>query len=85
MSDLLHEWLAKAEQDYHSAWRDYRARKFPNAELNPEFLRYSRRKRLHSPGHRVVAENPMVYSKTLRLSFQPPASETPTASNLSAS
>jgi len=30
MNDLLHEWLAKAEQDYHSAWRDYRARKFPN-------------------------------------------------------
>lgn len=30
MSELLHEWLAKAEQDYHSAWRDYRARKFPN-------------------------------------------------------
>jgi HEPN domain-containing protein len=30
MNALVNEWLAKAEADYHSAWRDYRARKFPN-------------------------------------------------------
>ncbi len=30
MNALLHEWLAKAEQDYPSAWRDYHARKFSN-------------------------------------------------------
>lgn len=30
MNALVAEWLTKAEQDYHSAWRDYRARKFPN-------------------------------------------------------
>lgn len=30
MSELVDEWLAKAEADYHSALRDYRARKHPN-------------------------------------------------------
>jgi HEPN domain-containing protein len=30
MNDLVREWIVKAEADYHSAWRDYRARKFPN-------------------------------------------------------
>lgn len=30
MSALVDEWITKAEQDYHSARRDYRARKFPN-------------------------------------------------------
>jgi HEPN domain-containing protein len=30
MNALVNEWISKAEADYHSAWRDYRARKFPN-------------------------------------------------------
>jgi HEPN domain-containing protein len=30
MNVLVNEWVVKAEADYHSAWRDYRARKFPN-------------------------------------------------------
>ena len=30
MNALATEWLAKAEADYHSALRDYRARKYPN-------------------------------------------------------
>jgi len=30
MNALVNEWIVKAEADYHSAWRDYRARKFPN-------------------------------------------------------
>jgi len=30
MNVLVNEWIAKAEADYHSARRDYRARKFPN-------------------------------------------------------
>jgi HEPN domain-containing protein len=30
MNALVSEWVAKAEADYHSAWRDYRARKHPN-------------------------------------------------------
>jgi HEPN domain-containing protein len=30
MNALVNEWIGKAEADYHSAWRDYRARKFPN-------------------------------------------------------
>lgn len=30
MNDLVHDWVAKAEADYHSALREYRARKHPN-------------------------------------------------------
>jgi HEPN domain-containing protein len=30
MNALVNEWVVKAEADYHSAWRDYRARRFPN-------------------------------------------------------
>ncbi len=30
MSDLVIEWIKKAEGDYHTALREYRARKFPN-------------------------------------------------------
>ena len=30
MNALVNEWIAKAEADYHSAWREYRARKHPN-------------------------------------------------------
>ena len=30
MNELVKEWVNKAEGDYHSALRDYRARKFPN-------------------------------------------------------
>ncbi|MFQ5633621.1 MAG: HEPN domain-containing protein [bacterium] len=30
MNALVEEWIAKAEADYHSALRDYRARKNPN-------------------------------------------------------
>jgi len=30
MNALVNEWITKAEADYHSAWRDYRARKHPN-------------------------------------------------------
>ena len=30
MNKLVDEWIAKAEADYHTALREYRARKFPN-------------------------------------------------------
>ena len=30
MNELVQEWIDKAEGDYHSALREYRARKFPN-------------------------------------------------------
>ena len=30
MNELVKEWIDKAEGDYHSALREYRARKFPN-------------------------------------------------------
>ena len=30
MNDLVKEWIEKAEGDYHSALREYRARKNPN-------------------------------------------------------
>lgn len=30
MNALVNEWITKAEADYYSAWREYRARKFPN-------------------------------------------------------
>lgn len=30
MNELVKEWIKKAESDYHSALREYRARKFPN-------------------------------------------------------
>lgn len=30
MSNLASEWIEKAEGDYHTALREYRARKFPN-------------------------------------------------------
>lgn len=30
MNELIREWVDKAESDYHSALRDYRARKYPN-------------------------------------------------------
>ncbi|MBN1472031.1 MAG: HEPN domain-containing protein [Syntrophaceae bacterium] len=30
MNELVREWIDKAEGDYHSALREYRARKFPN-------------------------------------------------------
>ncbi|RMF59072.1 MAG: HEPN domain-containing protein [Calditrichaeota bacterium] len=30
MNEIVREWIQKAEGDYHSALREYRARKFPN-------------------------------------------------------
>lgn len=30
MNALVSEWIDKAEADYYSAWREYRARKHPN-------------------------------------------------------
>ena len=30
MNELVKEWINKAEGDYHSTLREYRARKFPN-------------------------------------------------------
>ncbi|MBN2093621.1 HEPN domain-containing protein [candidate division KSB1 bacterium] len=30
MNDLVNEWIEKAEGDYYSALREYRARKYPN-------------------------------------------------------
>lgn len=30
MNELIKEWIEKAEGDYHSALREFRARKFPN-------------------------------------------------------
>jgi len=30
MNELVNEWIKKAEGDYNSALREYRARKFPN-------------------------------------------------------
>ena len=30
MNDLVHEWIAKAEGDFHTALREFRARKNPN-------------------------------------------------------
>jgi HEPN domain-containing protein len=30
MNELVKEWINKAEGDYHSALREYRAKKFPN-------------------------------------------------------
>ncbi|RMG42321.1 MAG: HEPN domain-containing protein [Methanobacteriota archaeon] len=30
MNEIVKEWIQKAEGDYHSALREYRARKFPN-------------------------------------------------------
>ncbi len=30
MNDLVNEWIEKAEGDYHSSLREFRARKFPN-------------------------------------------------------
>lgn len=30
MNELVNEWLHKAEGDFHSAVREYRARKHPN-------------------------------------------------------
>jgi len=32
MQGVFNEWIEKAEADYHSAWRDYRARKFYTAD-----------------------------------------------------
>lgn len=30
MNELVREWIEKAEGDYHTALREFRARKFPN-------------------------------------------------------
>ncbi len=30
MNEIVNEWINKAEGDFHSALREYRARKFPN-------------------------------------------------------
>ncbi|MHB2149861.1 HEPN domain-containing protein [Calditrichota bacterium LG25] len=30
MNELVREWIGKAEGDYHTALREFRARKFPN-------------------------------------------------------
>lgn len=30
MTEIYREWIEKAEGDYHTALRDYRARKYPN-------------------------------------------------------
>ena len=34
MNEIVKEWISKAEGDYHSALREYRARKFPNYDAS---------------------------------------------------
>ena len=34
MNEIVKEWINKAEGDYHSALREYRARKFPNYDAS---------------------------------------------------
>jgi len=34
MNELVNEWLRKAEGDFNSALREYRARKFPNYDAS---------------------------------------------------